>query len=245
MELIDVENKNKSTGSLYFNDEKVSVDTVMRLGFIRKVYGILTCQLLVTVVFVLLSLNSVSFSNYQKNSWGIFILCLLLTIILPIVIVCCKGTMATVPKNYIILGMFTFAESYLVSYICSNTDPSIVLMAALMTAAITISVTAYAYKTESDFTIMGGLYFILSAALLMLLIFSIFTNNKFLHILLCVCGVCLYGLYIIYDTQIIVGKHEFKLDIDDYIYASFLLYVDIVNLFLYSLELLKLLSDDR
>lgn len=230
-----------------FNDEAGSdfrLDKQLRLGFIRKVYGILSIQILITVIFVMISMSSTAFAKFQNESSGIFMLCLILTCVLPCVITCCRSTMSTVPKNYIILFLFTFAESYIVSYICSVSDPKLVFMAACMTAAITIAVTIYAVTTETDFTLQGGLFFILSASLLMLTVFSLFTSNKFLHILICSLGVILFGLYIIYDTQLIMGKGELKLEIDDYILGAFMLYVDIVNLFLYLLELLKTLQNE-
>lgn len=242
-------NNNSSIGNKFTSDydpesSALSYKTQIRNGFIRKVYGILSIQLLITTLFTITSCTSSSFAKFQQDSLGIFILCFFLTLALPCVIVCCKSAMSKVPNNYIILFTFTFAESYLVSYICSVTDPKIVLMAAIMTFSITLALTFYAYTTKTDFTIQGGLYFVLGCGFFLLVIFGMFTNNNFIHILISVFGVCLFGLYILYDTQIIVGKHELSLEIDDYILGAFMLYVDIINLFLYILDLLKLLNSD-
>ncbi len=240
---MDLETGFKTTDNDYYiNGEKITYESMMRLGFIRKVYGILTSQLVITILFVLLSMNSQLFSNFQKESSGILLLSFILIIICPIVIVCCGGVMSKVPYNYCILGVFTLAESYLVSFICSISDPKLVFMAAIMTGAMTISLSIYAYTTKTDFTMMGGLYFILSCGFILLLFFSLFTQNKFIHILISVCGVCLYGLYLVYDTQLLFGKHEFRHEIDDYILASFMLYTDIIQIFLYILELLNSLN---
>jgi protein lifeguard len=46
------------------------------------------------------------------------------------------------------------------------------------------------------------------------------------------------SLYIIYDTQLIVGNKQNKLEIDDYIFAAMALYIDIVRLFIYILRIL-------
>ena len=46
------------------------------------------------------------------------------------------------------------------------------------------------------------------------------------------------GIYIIYDTQLIVGEKSEKFSIDDYIFAAVCLYIDIVRLFLYILRIL-------
>ena len=52
----------------------------------------------------------------------------------------------------ILLGMFTLAESYLVSSICGYFTPESVLRAAVTTAAATCGLTFYAWNTKNDFT---------------------------------------------------------------------------------------------
>lgn len=84
-----------------------------------------------------------------------------------------------VPNNYIILGIFTFCESWIVSYSCSiayvlypGNGGQLVLLAAVLTLAITVALTIYAFTTKTDFTMMGGSLFIFSAVLLVLGLFS-------------------------------------------------------------------------
>jgi protein lifeguard len=49
----------------------------------------------------------------------------------------------------------------------------------------------------------------------------------------------LRSFFLIYDTQIILGgKHKFKISTEEYIFAAMMLYLDIINLFLYILALL-------
>lgn len=57
-------------------------------------------------------------------------------------------------------------------------DASIVVSASILTAAITIGLTAYAFYTKTDFTICGGLLFIMGFALLAVGIISIFSKSK-------------------------------------------------------------------
>jgi FtsH-binding integral membrane protein len=217
----------------------------VRLGFIKKVYGILSAQLFVTFLFCLLSMTSKSFNAFQFTHMGIFWFCLILVIVLPIVIVCFEGQMRKTPNNYIILFVFTFAESYLVSIVASIYSPQIVLMAAFMTCAICISLTVYAVTTKEDFTTQGGLLFVLGCGLLMFGIFTLFTNNKLIHIIYCVCGIVLFGMYLLYDTQLILGTKQNLIEIDDYILASFMLYTDIISIFLKLMELISLLNGNR
>jgi FtsH-binding integral membrane protein len=226
-------NSDSKQSSLTFN---------MRMGFIKKVYGIIAAQLAMTVLTCLISMSSVGFRKFQIEHSSLFIFSLVLSIILPCVIVCFQSTMRIIPYNYIILFSFTAAESYVVSFICSTYNPKLVFMAAFMTMSLVISLTIYAMTTKTDFTMQGGLLFVLGCGVFMFGFFLLFSQNKFLHIIFCIIGIVLFGLYLIYDTQLILGNKENALEVDDYILAAFILYTDIVYLFLKILELIQLLS---
>lgn len=57
--------------------------------------------------------------------------------------------------------------------------------------------------------------------------------------ILALIGVILFSIYIIYDTQLIIGNKSEMIEVDDYILGAFMLYTDIINLFI---ELLKIIS---
>ena len=52
----------------------------------------------------------------------------------------------------------------------------------------------------------------------------------------------LYGIYIIYDTKLIMGGNNFGLELDDYILGAMLIYIDIIILFLRILRILAALK---
>ena len=156
----------------------------IRLGFIRKVLGILSSQLLLTVFLCLLSMSSTAFLEFQLAHSGIFMVCLLGTIVIPCSMICFESTYRKVPTNYIILFIFTLFESYLVSFICGVTNPRIVLMAASMTLAMVIALTLYAITSKSDFSYHGGTFYIFGCAFLMFSLFAMFTSNSIVHIIL-------------------------------------------------------------
>ena len=144
-----------------------------------------------------------------------------------------------IPTNYILLGVFTLAEGYLVSALCGITNPNIVFMAASMTFFITIALTIYASTTKTDFTVCNSLFFIGSCIMLLFGIFVFLTNSKTIHIIMCCFGVFLYSIYLVCDTQFIIGNKENRLDYDDYILGALMLYLDIINLFINLIEILK------
>ena len=225
-------------------DLKISnnISSSIRQNFIRKVYGILSIQLLTTTLFSLITMKSIFLQKIMLNHIGISYLMILITIILPFIITCCNDIMNKVPQNYIILFLFTFAESYLISFICALSNPKLVFMASLMTFIMVFSLTYYAYNTNNDMTIHGSTLFICSIGLILFSFFGIFTKNKLFHVLICVCGVVLFGFYLVYDTQIIIGNKSEMIDMDNYILGAFILYTDIVYIFLKILELLQYLE---
>lgn len=231
--------------SVYFQGDQTNLFANTRLGFVQKVYGILTCQLIFTVLLSIISMTSKSFMLFQVQNYGILIFCIILTLIIMIVLFCYKEASRTTPYNYILLSIFTVCESWIVSTMCGVTNPKIVLMATVMTLGIVISLTLYAITTKTDFTTMGGLMYVLGMALLLFVLFSIFSENKILHIIISVITVVIFGIYLIYDTQLIIGSGKHGLEIDDYIVGALILYMDIITLFLELLSLIKSVSGNN
>lgn len=50
-----------------------------------------------------------------------------------------------------------------------------------------------------------------------------------------------FAFYIVYDTQLMLGSwggHKVEFSVDDYVFAAINLYLDLINLFQYILELI-------
>jgi len=215
-------------------DYEKTYNVNLRLGFIRKVYGILSIQLLITTFLCSLTFIDAVKVFFQTNVW-LFWTCLILSIVVIIPLICFKSVSTKVPTNYIMLLIWTFCEAYMVATCCSFYEPKIVLAAAALTCAVTLGLTYYACTTKTDFTVCGGFLFVAGILLLFLGLLSIFL--PFLHTLYCVLGVLLYSVYLLFDTQLIMGKYENGYEIDDYIIAAIMIYIDIIQIFLYLLEL--------
>ena len=49
-------------------------------------------------------------------------------------------------------------------------------------------------------------------------------------------GALVFSLYLVYDTQLMLGgKHKYALSPEEYIFAALNLYIDVVQLFMYIL----------
>lgn len=209
-----------------------------RLGFIRKVYGIIAVQLTLTVLISAIAMAT-PYSGFgaflSTNNW-ICWLCIAVNITSVLLIFCYSQQ---VPYNFIFLGIFTLSESLIVAKICVEFtligEGTSVLTAAIMTLGVTIGLTLYAALTKTDFTFKGGMITVFIVAFLLFGMFACFQSYNLLHSFYCLLGVIVYGFYIIFDTQLIVGGHTHKLAIDDYTMGALMLYVDIIGLFLYIL----------
>jgi FtsH-binding integral membrane protein len=128
-------------------------------------------------------------------------------------------------------------EAYVVATICSAYDGRTVLAAAFMTAGVVIALTIYACTTKTDFTVCGGLMWVLGSCFLMFGLFS-FTFGPTARFVYSLIGVIIFGLYLVIDTQLIIGNQSYKLSKEDYILGAIILYLDIINIFIYILSIL-------
>ena len=234
----------KSSNDIEQNIE-ASISSTIRAGFIRKVYGILAFQLIFTTVITGLACMSKEVQIFMANHVILLFLSLVASFAVSLVVCCCPSLTRQFPQNYILLGIFTIGEGYLVAAICSTTSPGIVLMAAVMTTVMVVGLTIYSMVTKTDFTTKGGYLCVFILGLMLLSVFGLFTNNNFFHILICSGTIILYGFYLIYDTQLIIGKNQDIIQTDDYILGALMLYIDIIQIFLNLLELFNRLRADN
>ena len=196
-----------------FTSENFSLkfDKDVRLGFIRKVYGILSVQMLFTVAFCFiaclpnlqnakaLSTNGLvlGIGEMLKNN-TLMILIIVAYFVSFIALVCCRLD-KLVPTNYALLGTFTFCTSWMVAVACKRTQPIIVLEAATLTFSVTFAITVYAMTTKTDFTVFGPLLhicgFVFCTAGMLLAIFGVHMG-----LLWSVLGVILFSFYLLFDT---------------------------------------------
>jgi FtsH-binding integral membrane protein len=129
----------------------------------------------------------------------------------------------------------------MVSYICAfvkqdSGDSTPVFVAAVMTLGITLALTLYTLTTKTDFTTMGGLLYVLCMSALLFGFFFFLPEFSALYNLYCFFWAIIYGAYIVYDTQLIVGGKTYELSIEDYIIGALILYIDIIGLFIRLLQ---------
>lgn len=219
-------------------------DASIRAGFIRKVYSILLCQLVVTIAFICFFLYCEPVQEYARTHVGLFYGALAVTFVTMIAMACCENVRRNFPTNLIFLAIFTLCEGYLLGAVSSVYEKDEVLIAAGITAVVVLAITIFAFQTKYDFTMMGGILFV---ALIILICFGflmIFFHNRVLSIIYASLGALIFAVYLVYDTQIMMGGGKmYSISPEEYIFAALNLYLDIVNLFLYILQLVAAARD--
>lgn len=221
-------------------------EKAVRRAFIRKVYGILFSQLLLTGGIVSFFLFYEPLKLYVKRSSVIYWVAFAVMLFCLIAMVCCEGVRRKFPTNLIFLGIFTSAEGFMLGTLCAHFEVDAILIAVGITAGVTFGLTLFAFQTKIDFTACGGM---LCALLMILMIAGIilgFTGtSKAAMIGYGSAGALVFSLYIIYDTQLMMGgKHKYALDPEEYIFAALNIYLDVVNLFMYILMIIGGSSDN-
>lgn len=228
-----------------------SVGTSMvnvRLGFIRKVLAIVAVQLLVVVgigcLFIFVEPIRDWVIKHPGTMMGIG-LGGVLVFLLPLY---CGGLKNKFPINMLLLAGFTVAMGFLIGSICASYYKGgagvVVLEAVVCTAAVLISLTAYAVITKKDFSFLGGFLF---AALMILIVASVANfalgivgaRSKLFSFGIAVLGALVFTGYLLYDLSRVVTR----LSPDEYIQGAISIFLDTIQIFLFLLSIFGMASD--
>ena len=207
-----------------------------RMGFITKVYGILSSQLLLTTVFCIVPMFSPALKQFLLSTTWLLWLCFLTGLITLLVLACSQSVAQNVPVNYVLLAVFTVSEAYIVGSVCCYYDSAVVAQAAFLTMVVVLGLTVYACLGK-DFTQMQGIMLVVLFAFVGFAVLAMVSGSELMRLVYCLVGVVIFGIYLVIDTQLIIGGFSYELSYDDYIMAAMMLYLDIINIFLKLLEL--------
>ncbi|PIO25352.1 hypothetical protein AB205_0148150 [Aquarana catesbeiana] len=178
-------------------------DARVRRSFIRKVYSILSLQLLVTVSIRCFLHNILGSGLLQRTK--------------------------------------TLSMSYVTGMLSSYYNTTSVILCLGITALVCISVTIFSFQTKVDFTSCHGVLFVLVMVLffsgLFLVILIPFQYVPWLHAVYAALGAIVFTLFLAFDTQILMGSRKFTLSPEEYIFGALNIYLDIIYIFTFFLQL--------
>jgi FtsH-binding integral membrane protein len=233
-------------------------DKAIRRLFIRKVYAILLSQLALTTIIIglIVFVPGIKglYCHYEMVGYvphcvrggmygagmAIYWVSYVVFFITYITIVCCEGVRRKSPGNLICLFVFTMALSLMAGSIAVYHDAWWVIMAMGITCALCLGLTLFSFQTKLDITGWGMYLF---AAVWILFIFGIIAiifaanGNNILYLVYSGLIALLFSMFLVYDTQMIMGGKKHEISPEDHIYGAIQLYVDVVYIFLAILSL--------
>jgi FtsH-binding integral membrane protein len=205
----------------------------IRMAFVRKVYAILTVQLLATAAVSFVSMTSETYRNWiQGNPWMMWVTLFGSFAFLGLTF----WKRKSYPINLLFLSGFTLMEAYSISVIVSFTESKIVLQALFFTLGIFVALSLFACQSKYDFThwmpyLFGGLWVLMLFGFMSMF----FPYNSKVELGYGIICALIFSGYILVDTQMIMRHYH----VEEEIAAAISLYLDIINLFLAILRILN------
>ncbi|NXA45096.1 LFG4 protein, partial [Nothocercus julius] len=201
------------------------------LAFLRKVYSILSVQILLTTVTSAVFLYWTGLQAFVHERPALLL-------------ISAFGSLATIlalafyrhqhPINLYLLFGFTLLEALSVAVTVSFYDVSVVFQAFILTTAVFLGLTAYTLQSKRDFSKFGAGYDAVFYLCFFFFLFEVFFHSESVELVFAAAGALLFSGFIIYDTHLLMQR----LSPEEYILASINLYLDIISLFLNLLRVL-------
>ena len=214
---------NRSAGHALNSPANASVEE--RLGFLRKVYGLLTLSLLSAAVAAYVGRLFVS----PGLMLGLFVAEFVLIFV-------AIGVRRKPGLNVAALFAFTTVSGLTLGPVMLVYNAGVIQEALVLTVLIFGGLTLYVITSKKDFSFLSGFLF---TGLIVVIAGSLL--NAFLfqspagEFIIAAGGVILFSGFILFDTSNILRNY----DVEDYTSATLALYLDILNLFLFLLRLLS------
>ncbi|XP_021018984.1 protein lifeguard 2 isoform X3 [Mus caroli] len=200
-------------------------NTSIRNDFIMKVFVILSIQLFITAMII-----SIFVFCEPVKKW---------IIARPWFLYALLDIRRQVPANYILLAFFTILEGLLLGSMSVFYRADEILWAAGATTVVTLVLTLFALQTKWDFTLLSGVMFVFTSVLLIYGIIALVIRSYWLHLVYSALGTLLFSIYLVMDVQMMVGGHyHYEINPEEYIFAALNIYVDIISLFIFILDLI-------
>ncbi|EDV59609.2 protein lifeguard 1 isoform X1 [Drosophila erecta] len=215
-------------------------DPTIRMGFVRKVFGILLVQLLFTLAVVAIFVYHQPTKEFIQENFLLVLVAFIVNIIVVITMFYVQDVRRKHPVNLICLTLYTFTMSVLLGTLSSLMDSNVVISAVAITTVLVIALSIYAVQTKYDYTAERGVILTFVIILLVLSVCEFFMPD-FVDSLPIVCLCTFIGCFLlICDMQSIVGGNRLdQMDPEEYVFAALTLYVDVIRIFIYILRILE------
>lgn len=231
--LSDSEAGQKLEDDFEYNNCVSGANAYIRKAFLRKVYTIVSVQLLLTTVVTGIMMyfkGPIALFASSYPSILLWFLCASIGLLIGMHIKRHES-----PINLILFMSFTVVESAAIGFTVVHFDVFTVLNALMITTVVVIALTLYTLQSKHDYSSWGAC---LGTCLLALCVggfANLVMGSQLMEFGLAIGGAILFSLLLIFDTHLIM--HRFSAE--EYVPAALTLYLDVINLFLHILRILQ------
>ncbi|XP_073667865.1 fas apoptotic inhibitory molecule 2b isoform X2 [Paramisgurnus dabryanus] len=194
----------------YYGDGSFSWDNMyIRQIFIRKVYSILMLQLFTSMAVIALFTFYTPVRMYIQTHPVLYSISNLLFLVTYISLACCGDLRRQFPWNLILLTIFTLSMACMLGFISSFYNTKSVVLCVGITAVVCLCVTIFSFQSKVPW----------------------------LHAVYASIGAVVFTMFLAFDTQLLMGNKQYSISPEEYIFATLSLYLDIVYLFTYLLQI--------
>ncbi|KAI6652540.1 hypothetical protein LOD99_4325 [Oopsacas minuta] len=204
----------------------------VRLGFLRRVYFLLAIQLTLTTIVSIAFIKHEGIREFIATHPGLLTFDMIILFPILFALMFFKESH---PTNLILLFTFTLGESLVVGQIVTLYELHAVITAFMLSLSVFFILTMYTLQSSYDFSTWGACLFTFLWILLIGSIVHLLFPTEIGDLMISLAGAIIFSGFIILDTHMIMHK----LSPDDYIMATITLYLDMINLFLYILKMMK------
>jgi len=200
--------------------------------FIRKIYRILTGQLLLNVALVVLLVENRELQELLRTQPAECVLVPVVVMAGLIFMLACRGDLARKPPfNYFLLVFFSLTEAILVATFSLCLPTESVLVSQVMMAGVTLLVLLYAELAKDKFASSLGLPIaIFSTVIVFAVCIRIHDSVSRLEVILCTLAAVLFSFYVVIDIQVLAMGERFGLAHWEHVAGSLYLYIDVGNM---------------
>lgn len=221
-------NSHKSSLSQSFNKLKMNLlTTKFTIGSILiKFYSVLLTQQLISFILCIIGKKFPFFFSFSSSQLT-FLISFLLSVLLSFISFFWKRPYRKSPYNYTLLVIFTVSYTYSIAYLCLQVEENTMMMALFTTFVIIAILLIYVSMNGDNFSIISAIFLVLVAGCFHYYFFKLYTQVIKVRIILSLCWLIMWGMYLIFWTWKIINK-AYKLKKNDFVLASFRFYIVIL-----------------
>jgi modulator of FtsH protease len=202
-----------------------------RATLVRRVYALLFTGILVTIAGALLAVTN------QAVLTGVVQHPIIMIILMFGTLFAVRGASRSFPANIGLLYLFNLIMGVWIApllLVYARATPGVLAQAGILTATAFGTLTIYAFVSRRDFSAWGSFFFVGLIVLVVTSLLNIFFHSNTLQTVIAGVGVLVFSGLLVFDTWRIRNSYA----PDQYIPAALNLYLDVLNLFLFILQLL-------